>query len=236
MKMSVLKDDAARLGWIPAVLSRVMLRLEQFFGLEIFRVNTRALKAQREPAALPDITIRKVTAEELLEAANDPALELDPRFVGEALARGDLAWGAFEQGKLICYTWRATAKAPFTDGVWVRVPSTLQYGYKSYTRPSHRGRGLYPAVGRVADEQSRELGHPAMLHLVNVANVASHRSASQLGSRKVGYAGYFKFFGRRPTFRTPSARALGVELYLPRSAPPPAHTQRAGWRADAGRP
>ena len=220
-------DDASHMGWTSAVLGRVMYRLEDFLGLSVFRVNTRPLGTQHDSTApaLPGITIREVNADELLEAARDPALDLEPLFVREALARGDLAWGAFEHGKLVCYTWRAFSKAPFTDGFWVRVPAPFQYGYKSFTLPSHRGRGLYPAVGRIADQRSGELGCPAMLHLVNVANMASLRAAHQLGSRKAGYAGYFKFFARRLAFRTAAARAIGVELYLPRSGSPLADSQ-----------
>jgi len=159
-------DDASHMGWTSAVLGRVMYRLEDFLGLSVFRVNTRPLGTQHDSTApaLPGITIREVNADELLEAARDPALDLEPLFVREALARGDLAWGAFEHGKLVCYTWRAFSKAPFTDGFWVRVPAPFQYGYKSFTLPSHRGRGLYPAVGRIADQRSGELGCPAMLH------------------------------------------------------------------------
>lgn len=228
MNFRALSDDAARMGWLPTVFARVLSRLEDFFGFSVFRVNTRAMSAQRDAAPVPGITIRELGADELTEAAKDPDLELEPRFVDEALGRGDLAWGAFEHGKLVCYTWRASSKAPFSDGVWVRVPSPLQYGYKSYTRPSHRGRGLYPAVGRFADRRSSELGHPAMLHLVDVSNIASLRAANQLGSKKAGYAGYFKFLGRRATFRTPGARAMGVELYLPRPGASDAGSQRPG--------
>lgn len=225
MNFRALSNDAAHMGWIPTVFARVLSRLEDFFGLSVFRVNTRTMNAQRDVAAPPGITIRELGADDLIEAAKDPALDLEPRFVNAALGRGDLAWGAFEHGKLVCYTWRASSVAPFSDGVWVRVPSRLQYGYKSYTRPSHRGHGLYPAVGRFADRRSSELGYPAMLHLVDVSNIASLHAANQLGSRKAGYAGYYKFFGRRATFRTPGARAIGVELYLPRSGQPDTGSQ-----------
>ncbi len=197
------------------------MRLERFFGLWVYCVNVRRLKAQEDAAPLPGITFRKLDAAELLEAAEnrDLDLDLDPKFIREATTRGDIAWGAFQHGQLVGYTWRASSLAPFVDGVWVRVPVPFQYGYKSYTLPSHRGLGIYPAVGRVADQQSLELGYPVMLHLVDISNIASLRAANQLGSKTAGYAGYLKFFGRRLTFRTPGARSIGVDLFMPRQMP-----------------
>jgi len=222
-------DDASHMGWTLALLARVMTRLERSFGLWVYCVNVRPLKARHDAAPpLPGIAFRKLTATELLEAAEDPDLDLDldPQFIREATARGDLAWGAFEHDRLVGYTWRASSQAPFTDGVWVRVPASFQYGYKSYTLPSHRGLGIYPATGRVADQQSLELGYPAMLHLVDISNIASLRAANQLGSKTAGYAGYLKLFGRPVTFRSPGARSIGVELYLPKSARPRANSRR----------
>jgi hypothetical protein len=229
MNFRLLIDDASHMGWTLALLARAMTRLERSCGLWVYCVNVRPLKAQPNTARpLPELTFRKLTATELLEAAEDPDLDLDldPQFIREATARGDLAWGAFEHDRLVGYTWRASSQAPFADGVWVRVPTPFQYGYKSYTLPSHRGLGIYPATGRVADQESLELGYPAMLHLVDIANIASLRAANQLGSRTAGYAGYLKLFGRRLTFRSPGARAIGVQLYVPRSARAAENSQR----------
>src|SRR5688572_28069328 len=206
------------MGWGWALLARALSRVERLFRLSVYCVNVRMLKRRPDAAPAPGVTFRKLDAAELLAATENPDLDLDldPEFIRKATARGDLAWGAFENGKLVAYTWRAASRAPFTDGLWVRVPHSFQYGYKSYTEPSYRGRGLYPAVGRVADEQSLELGYPAMLHLVDISNIASLRAANQLGSKTSGYAGYLRVFGRPITFRTPRARSLGVELFLPK--------------------
>jgi hypothetical protein len=229
MKFHTFKSDASHMGWTLALLARVMERLERSLGLWVYCVNVRPLKIQQNTAPpTPGVTFRKLTATELLQAAEDPDLDLDldPQFIREATTRGDLAWGVLEHDRLVSYTWRASSQAPFMDGVWVRVPAPFQYGYKSYTLPSHRGRGLYPATGRVADQQSLELGYPAMLHLVDISNIASLRAANQLGSKTAGYAGYLKLFGRTLTFRSPGARSIGVELYLPKSAGALSDSQR----------
>jgi hypothetical protein len=211
-------SDASHMGWGRALLARMLSRLERLFRFSVYCVNVRTLKQRSDAAPSASIRYRKLSAAELLAATENIDLELEPEFIREATARGDLAWGAFEQDKLVGYTWRASSRAPFVDGLWVRVPHPLQYGYKSYTQPSHRGRGIYPAVGRVADEQSLQLGYPAMLHLVDISNIPSLRAATQLGSRTSGYTGYVKVFGRHVTFRTPGARSIGVELYTPKSA------------------
>jgi hypothetical protein len=204
------------MGWSRALLARALERAESLLNLSVYCVNVRPLKKRSATAASDGITFRKLNAAELLAASEDHDSDLVPEFIHDALARGDLVWGAFEDGRLVGYTWRSASRAPFMDSLWVRVPQPFQYGYKSYTWPSHRGRGLYPAVGRVADEESLELGYPAMLHLVDISNIASLRAANRLGSRTAGYAGYWKALGRYFTFRTPGARRLGVELFVPK--------------------
>jgi hypothetical protein len=122
MNLSALRSDAAHAGWAQALAARAMKWLQACIGLRIYRVNVRPFpEPPVEPALSPGITLRALVREELLEAAADPDLELDPEFVRNALARGDLAFGAFEDGCLVSYTWRSSSAAPFADGLWVRI-------------------------------------------------------------------------------------------------------------------
>jgi hypothetical protein len=207
-------SDAAHWGWTLALVMRVTSRLERLLGLRVFRVSVRGLNPAHNPVALPEgFTVRALDPATLTQLSQDPDLELDPAFVEEALANGDVAYGVFDRGELTGYTWRSFSSAPFFEGLWVKVPRPLQYGYKAYTLPSQRGRGIYRAFAGFADRQAWELGYLAMLALIDVSNIASLRASQQMGSKQAGYAGYLKLFGRCFTFRTPAARDLGVEIF-----------------------
>jgi hypothetical protein len=235
MDFHLLFQDASQWGWTLALLARAAEHLERFLGIRIYRVNLRPLgnPAPDRDATSKGITVRMLSEAELLEAARDPGLELDPDFVREALARGDLACGAYDGEMLVGYTWRAARLAPFRDGLWVKVGHPLHYVYNSFTRESHRGKGIHIAITRAADRYSVETGHPAEVGFIDISNMRSLRAARSLGRRKVGWTGYIKLFGRCFTFRSAGVRATGSEFYVPRkqvavitlgerlSAPPP---------------
>jgi hypothetical protein len=222
MDLHALLVDASRAGWLPALLARVTARLQKSLGLWIYRVNIRQLgEPAAHPARLPEgiTSVRALTEADLLEGANDDDLELEPAFVRSALARGDLSWGAFEGDKLVGYTWRSPALAPFRGDLWIRIGYPLHYVYKSYTRTTHRGKGIHIAITRVADQHMLEMGRPAEVGFIDISNLQSLRAARSLGRRKVGWAGYLKIFRRCYTFRTPGVAATQTEFFVPGATP-----------------
>jgi hypothetical protein len=236
-----LHTDASRAGWTLALLVRVMARLEKSLGVWIYRVNIRQLG---EPAPqhdrLPDgiTTVRALTEADLLEGVKDDDMELEPGFIRAALARGDLSWGAFEEDKLVGYTWRSPAMAPFRDELWIKIGYPLHYVYKSYTRTTHRGKGIHIAVTRVADEHMLEMGRPAEVGFIDISNIQSLGAARSLGRRKIGWAGYLRLFGRCFMFRTAAVKAAGAEFFIPQpaAAPATAPALAAGLLGKAGSP
>jgi GNAT superfamily N-acetyltransferase len=230
MNFNALATDAGHAGWLRALLARATTRLEHLTGLWVFRVNVRSLTHLPPPDSLSPpkgVTVRLLTEAQLVPHARDRIYCLDSKFIRRAISRGDLAYGAFEDGRLVGYTWRAASTAPFFEGLWIKVPQPLVYGYKSYVLPSHRGRGIYGAFAAFADRQSRAVGHPMALAVINISNLASLRASAQMGSRTAGYAGYLKLFGRCFTFRTSLVRAVGIEFYAPAREP------RTAERSDA---
>jgi hypothetical protein len=220
MDLQSLFTDASRAGWTFALLARVTARLQKALGLWIYRVNIRRLGEPGKPGRHPDrqledITVRLLSEADLLEGAKDDDMELEPAFIRAALARGDLSWGAFEGDKLVGYTWRSPATAPFRGELWIRIGYPLHYVYKSYTRTTHRGKGIHIAITRVADQHMLEMGRPAEVGFIDIANIQSLRAARSLGRRKVGWAGYMKIFGRCFTFRTPGVAATQTEFFVP---------------------
>ena len=210
VKLENLHEDVRRWGWKRSLFLRIVSRLRTVAGLHIYRVGLRPLV--RQERELDGISVRIATPEELLQAANDPELDMRPDFVRSALARGDFAIGAFEGGRLVGYAWRTFTAAPDVDGLWVRVDRPCHYLYKGFTLPSHRGRSIQVAIPLFSDRYFLAQGYSAEVGIVDIANFASINNGKRLGRRKVGYAGYVKWFGRCIPFRTPAVRRIGFEF------------------------
>jgi hypothetical protein len=216
MNLHQLRADAAHSGWIRALLARMIWRLQLHLGLFLFRGNVRPFPRSPGEAAPPQgITVRVLGLQDLLEAAPDAELELDVEFIQSALARGDLACGAFDGGRLVGYSWRTASTVPFYHGLWIKTGGAFHYVYKSFTHPAYRGRRIHIAITRLADQHSLERGHAAELGFIEISNMLSFLAAKSLGRRKVGYAGYLKLFGYFITFRTAGVRKIGAELFVP---------------------
>ena len=193
---------------------RVMSGLRRYAGICICRVGVRPLSGHAPRPDLPSgIHLRIVQPNELLNAADDPELDLHPEFVRAALARGDMAFGAFERDCLVGYSWRTFTAAPHFEGLWARVGRPYFCGYKAFTRPSHRGKRIHVAVALFSDSCLLERGYAAEVGLVDISNFASLHTAKVLGRRRIGYAGYVKLFGRCIPFRTAAVRKIGLELF-----------------------
>src|SRR5258708_39539277 len=122
MKREYLRAEIKRWGWMRMLFKWLMWCLVKYAGLHIYRVNKRPLGGHPGSPDLPSgISLAIVPPGKLQDAAVDPELDMDPKFVRAALARGDLAFGAFDGDLLIDYVWRTFTAAPAEDGLWVRV-------------------------------------------------------------------------------------------------------------------
>ena len=215
-KLARLRADAQRWGWTRVVLARLAQSLRDRAGIHFYGVNLRPLDARPPaPALPPGIRVCRVPAETLLRAAEDPELDLDRGFMREALARGDLCFGALEGGRLVSYAWRSLGTAPARDGMWVRIAPPFHYAYKAFTLPAWRGRHLHIAVSLASDEHFRASGRGAEVGFNEITNYAIRAAADYLGRRRIGYAGYLKWFGRRIPFRTRAVEKIGFEFFEP---------------------
>ena len=213
-KFENLHADVRRWGWKRSLLIRVISMLRLYSGLHIYRINVRPLAGQLPEAYLPSgIAVRIVPPDELLKAAGDPNLDLSIDFVREALARGDLAFGAFAGDRLVGYTWRTFTAAPDRDGLWARVSHPYQYSYKAFTRPSYRRKRIHVAITSRADAYLLGRGYRFEVGYTEIDNFAAIGVADFLGRRRVGYAGYVKWFGHSIPFRTPAVKKIGAELF-----------------------
>lgn len=213
-KLENFRADLRRWGWMRSLFIRVVSALRKYAGVHIYRVNLRPLvRGPFEPNLPSGITVRLLQPAELLKAAHDPELDMHSDFVRNALARGDIAFGAFEGDRLVGYTWRTFTAAPHTGGLWFRVDQPYQYSYKAFTRPSHRRKHIHVAITFVADTHLLERGYIAEVGFLEISNFASRRVANYLGRRGIGYAGYGKWCGSCIRFRTPAVKKIGAGFF-----------------------
>jgi len=192
---------------------RIMPRVRSYAGLHIFQIHVRPLiRCPPDPGLPRGITLRVIRPEELFKATNDPELEISPDFVRAALARGDMAFGAFDGDSLVAYTWRTFTAAP-QNGLWVKVSRPYRYGYKSLTRPSYRGKRLHAAVSLFSDAYFLDEGYTHDAGYNAIENFSSQAMRKYLGTTLIGYAGYLKWRGHYIQFRTPSVKRIGFEFF-----------------------
>ena len=192
----------------------IMRGAGDYLGIHVFVIRTRFTTPETpHPCDLPAIEYRLIDSDTLIQASDDPALDLDREFIQAALERGDLAFGAFDKSLLVSYVWRSTASAPDTDDLWVRVDRPYCYSYKSYTRRDYRGNHIVPALILYSDREMLKFDYTHRAGFIEITNFASLALGNRMDSRLIGHAGYLKWFGRHFTFRTRAVAEIGFEFF-----------------------
>jgi hypothetical protein len=65
----------------------------------------------------------------------------------------------------------------------------------------------------LADAYLLRRGYTFEVGYMEIDNFASIGVANFLGRRRIGYAGYMKWFGRSIPFRTPAVKKIGAEFF-----------------------
>jgi len=216
MRFENFKEDVSRWGLRKALFVRLMRRVENYLRFRIFVIHSRTLDANVALDEVPEGAVaRLLTEHELLEFARDPQLDLASDSIRTSSARGDICFGYVDQGMLVAYSWYATRATRAEMGLWVRFPDGFSYGYKSFTRPSYRGRHLQECLTHLAERRRIELGARYNIGYIDVLNLSSIKADRRYGNRPVGYAGYARWFGRLRVFHSPGARKCGFEFFAP---------------------
>ena len=159
------------------------------------------------------LTMRKATREDLIQAAEFNPEQLSVSFVNEALAKGDYCAAAFDGEQMVAWAWASFDSAPHGDGLRVKVEAPFSYGYKWFTKPEYRGRGIIGPLANLRDQLGAETGVTHNVGFTETHNYASQRSSQRLGAIVVGYAGYLKFFGKAYPFRSRGAASHSFRFY-----------------------
>ena len=213
-KIANLKADANIWGWQQSIFNRVANYATRLLGIYVHVIRTATMIDNPQyPSTPPGITYRIIQAEELLRGSSDPELQMSRDFVQAAIARGDIAFGAFDGSVLVAYVWRSLAAAPHIENLWVRVNRPYCYAYKSFTRPDYRGLRIGPVVLLSSDVEMMKRGFTHRAAFVAITNSASLAAGKYTKSEPIGYAGYVNWCGRRFPFRTHAAKNIGFEFF-----------------------
>src|SRR5262245_10741873 len=217
MKLESVRAKMSRWGFGRTLFAGFMSCLRACARVHIYRVKLLPLAPRSVgPPQLPGgISLCIVPPPALLDAANDPELDMDSGFVRAAIARGDVTFGAFDGDQLIAYVWRPIGAAPDADGLWVKVDPPYHYAYKAFTLPAYRGKRIHIALSLLSDDYFLERGYTAELGMSEIRNFSGMAAAASIARRRVGFAGYVKWFGRAVPFRTAGVKRIGFELFEP---------------------
>lgn len=205
------------------MLARALSFLRRRFGINLCRVLARRPGGlRRDAGGTPGLEYRLAREGELLDAALDPALEIEPAAVRSALRCGDLCVGCFEGGRLVGYLWYAFGSAPHGGGLRVEFDSAAErYAYRAFTHPAYRGKGIGRSLFMLGGEICPRHGRNEDLCLIYMDNPPSRRAARNAGWREEGYAGYFLLGGLFLGFRSPGARRHAVRFSRARASAAP---------------
>lgn len=213
-KIEKFRSSIAKWGWVPTLRRLLLTRLERYLGLHIHLIRLTTMKSDPKLPETPDhITFRLVSPDELAETTRNPDLLLSREFVSSAAERGDMMFGAFDGNVLVSYVWRTMTPAPYSEKLWIKVPSPYCYCYNSYTLPDYRGKRLSPANHLVSDAAMTMKGYTHRVGFVSLSNYSSLAMGKYMGSGTLGYTGYIAWFGRHLSFRTRAVRKIGLELF-----------------------
>jgi hypothetical protein len=215
-KSANLKAHIQRWGlW--ATARYLLLRVaSDIFAIHIFVARVKRTPEElSNPCRLPEIAFRQIESNELEQLAGDAKLLLDRDFVEAALARGDIAFGAYDGTRLVAYVWRTTSVAPHTDDVWVRATAPYGYSYKSFARPEYRGQRIVPGLILYSDHAMLDMGYTHRVGLIALSNLASLAMGASTGSQNIGRLGFLHWFGKPFFFRSRAVADIDFELFNP---------------------
>lgn len=213
---SEFRRNAKRWGFAPTLYAAIMLRVERWFGLRVFRVRSRPLVESPNLPPLPaGWSVRQVAESKLRALAEDPELDLAADFVEWAIVSAATMTVVFEHDRAVAYAFAIAGRAPADDGVWVQCEYPSRYSFKSYTRPEHRGKRLSTYASLCSDAVFMRRGYTHALSFANTSNYASIRTEADKGNRVIGIAGYVVLRWLRFTFHSRGCRRAGFALFVP---------------------
>lgn len=185
MKLSAHRDFIRRhglLAWPVLLAERLLWRLCRVRIYLAYGLGS-PLQAPRQES---QFQLRVLSAADLAPYADDPAWDLSPSFVDQALKRGHRCVGAFDESNLCGYAWYAQDETLLEPGYSITPLRGLTYSYKHFTHPRVRGRMVQRCLAASAVEARRTAGDAGLVTFIAVDNFSSRRSVESIGARVIG--------------------------------------------------
>ena len=210
-RLHQLRESIGKWGLAKVLWAAVMWRVRPW--LMLCQIRVRINKQGNCDFTADDINIRVASQQELNQAIEEMPDQLSQKSVDSALARGEICAAAFSDSRIIAFQWASFAASRDNDYLWVEFDAPYRYGHNGYTRPEYRGRRIAQHVMRFADSECLKRGYTHTIVYAETHNYASLANLERLGTRCVGYAGYFRLFGKYFPFRSPGAKAHSFRFY-----------------------
>ena len=195
-------------------LQRVALRLlAAAVGLRVVRGLALEAIDPANRAATEGYAHGFAVARAVRRFAADPATEMTPYFIADAMARGDRCYAICDGANPVSTSWYSTrpTRIGIGDLVLYFAPRYV-YVYKGYTQPSHRGQHLLAAGISHAFGHYAAKGARGFVSHVEATNVEALNALRRTGYRVFGSIYVVSFFGRHFTFATAGCEAFQFRL------------------------
>ena len=214
---TALRTDCQRYGVRRTFISRFAWQLERRGGIQVYRIGCRPLSAiHQEPRACPpDLDLKLLNPQEILDASTDAGLELPRDVAQESIARGDIVVGGFKQSQLIAYVFASTDTAPHDDSFFVKVRKPFRYSFKNFTRTEYRGQGISYFLNNFPErnEACRQRGCTDSVFFIALSNLPSLKANSKLmGTAWIGWTLNGQTFGYSWSLRSAGPRRVGFQF------------------------
>ena len=190
----------------------VLRLMASAFGMRVLR--GLALESVPAPVEVPAGLAHGFQAPRALRRfASDPANEMSPFFIADAVARGDRCYAICNGPMPVFTSWYSRRPTSIgSAGLVLHFDPQYVYLYKAYTQPQHRGRRLYhAAVSRVFAHFAAK-GARGFLSYVDATNLDSLKSLRRMGYRVFGSIYLVRLFGRHYTYATAGCQPFGFRL------------------------
>jgi acetyltransferase (GNAT) family protein len=203
------------------VVYRLLARAIHFkvlMGMTIHRVDPDFLESDARYRCL------FLDPQRLRALGADPANELPPGFLDEALRKGDECFVILDGERLASYGWYATTPTALDlPALRLHFSTRYVYMYKGFTHPDYRGQRLH-AIGMtraLASYLAR--GYDGLIAYVEANNFGSLKSVYRMGYTDIGRITLIRIAGRYLSRADRGCRPYGfrVESIVPGTPPEP---------------
>jgi len=197
-----------------------MSALGRHLGLHVYGIFSRKMELHPGPdPEAENFTFRIFESgdeSELIAASANAELGMSAVFIRNALAKRDVCEAILCGGQIVSYNWSAFTPTEDEQGVFTAFGEDYRYCYKALTLPEYRGNHLLRVYTPLRDRfciQVRKRTHT--IAFISIDNRPSIQTATAIGYRRVGFAGYLARGSVFLPFRTRGARAAGFRFFRP---------------------